>query len=681
MSSASSFLPRLSLSRNTGPVLPFHNQPGSTVRKQPSEYDLSDLSPRAEDDLLSPETWRNQKSASSSDHRTSSPTHSSSTRASSNAGSASKVKSNNRLLFTGPPPPIVSSRIHYRDEEEPQTPAHPFEAATSIARNVGSVFFDRNASRPSHTRSSPDSEPDAVWRNLQHRERALQKELQHLLDAQSSGLAAGLAPPPGLSTTNSEVDGTSTPTGLSQSIYTDAASTISTSTKASRRVAFSQANLAATGEVIPVRQPKHKPITLRAARAGLARQITLLADLKSEEDATLTTALATRKKALAQLRKLAAQQEEISEELRVLEEDKDEPLAKELRELTQERSDIKKEIVELEERLVELRNRKRFLDAKVGDIWNRREAGLSGYRGALKDVEGRLEGILSRPGVRPLDLEAINPQPPPTPYDNDGGGEEGQISQPISLGGSEFLRLRPERRTPEMAREWWEGEIAILEKRKAEVDKDRLALEEGVEVWKAAVRVVNDFEAGMHKEMMNSIHPDVTGTTLSPEEAMGTQFGKMGSVMAALEEQLRTAEDKGWNLLICAIGAELEAFKLGRDMLQDMLRDAGMEVGNDDDGQETPHLGRSALLDETAGQQHQQSRQLNDGQKTTKMTHDNDDNSNNLVDLHAEESDNEVPQDLLVSTHEPDPKLRRMVSKESTESENEVPPEFLAEHF
>ncbi len=32
-----------------------------------------------------------------------------------------------------------------------------------------------------------------------------------------------------------------------------------------------------------------------------------------------------------------------------------------------------------------------------------------------------------------------------------------------SVGGEEFLRMRPERRTVEMAREWWESEVTLLE--------------------------------------------------------------------------------------------------------------------------------------------------------------------------------------------------------------------------
>jgi hypothetical protein len=55
------FLPRLSFSRTDMPVLPFHNPSSPPLRQHPSEYDLSELSPRPADALLS--------SASSQSHR------------------------------------------------------------------------------------------------------------------------------------------------------------------------------------------------------------------------------------------------------------------------------------------------------------------------------------------------------------------------------------------------------------------------------------------------------------------------------------------------------------------------------------------------------------------------------------------------------------------------------------
>ncbi|KAK4177795.1 hypothetical protein QBC36DRAFT_125106 [Triangularia setosa] len=662
MTSRSSFLSRLSFSRSQSPDIPFHNPSSPTIRKKASEYDMDDLSPRLEDALLTSQTSRRRRQSSPPID------YSTSDRASS-AGSASKSKPNATILFHGPPPPIATSRILYRDEEEPQ-PYHPFDAAASIARNVGSVLFDRQDSpaRGRDTVNYNEYEPDAVWRNLQHRERQLQKELQSILDVQSGCLSAqvgrsGSAGSPGASDA-----GSNTP-----------ASTLHTSTTSIstvRRVSFAQTMTTHMGQVIPVRQPKKKRPSIREARTGLARQMTLLADLKAEEDANLTAALSTRKRALAQLRKLCRQREEITGELDKIEQDEEEPLAQEIKELTEERNNVASEIKELEERLVGLRNRKRYLDAKVADVKSKRDAGLSGYRGALNDVGAKLGGILTRPGVKPLDLEGII-------------GPDQPIDKESYLSGLEFLRLRPERRTPEMVKEWWEGEVTLLTARKAEVDRERLALEEGVELWKETLQLVDKFESSLAAVMKHwAGSHDNEEANRDWVKAMSDVLADMKGVIADMEGKLRLVEENGWNLLICAIGAEVEALKLAKGLLVKGLRAGGLDVQDDTDdekdrdgdGDTTPHLRRS--MSGSSGLQHSAIRfKLSSSPETAK--------AKNLVDVidgekghKIEESDNEVPPDLLVSPSAAGlgNGLDRTYSRESTASENEVPPEFLAEH-
>ncbi|KAK5661858.1 hypothetical protein OQA88_9962 [Cercophora sp. LCS_1] len=667
MTSRSSFLPRISLQRDNNPLLPMHNQP-SSVRKKVSEYDLSELSPRPEEGTLSPPSSISRKI--SLDRRSPSPAAAFSDRTS-NAGSASKSKP--RALFAGPPPPIAASRMFYRDEEE-SPPTRGLDAST-IARNINSVLFDRAS--PSRARDTvQEYEPDTVWRNLQRREKTLQKELQLLLDAQSAGLAAHLDPTAAAPSDISDA-GSNTPTGT---LYTSASSRRS-------HVAFEEpVRSSVTGEIIPVRQPRKKPLGLRAARAGLARNITLLADLKAEEDANLTAALGARKKALTQLRTLADRRDGIAGELQALEGEEEEPLARELRELGEDCEGVTAEIAELEERLVGLRNRKRWLRGRIEDVKNRREAGLSGYKGALREVEARVEGILRRPGVKPLDLEAI--------VGVRGGADEDGVEQ--SPGGTEFLKLRPERRTVEMARDWWEGEVAILERRKKEVDKERAALEEGVEVWKSAASLVADFEADLRREMKTNGEgqPDGKGKSavVSPEQTMYAQLGKMATVMAGLEERLRVAEERGWNLLICAIGAELAAFREAEHMLREALRSAGLDVDGDaasethdeqDDDQEnerTPQLGRSMsnMRSSVLGNSVWRSEAANNTVNSGLLRMDGFKSNGTLLDLHDEDDANEVPPDLLTS--HVDDHGGSAFSRDDSLSSNEVPPEFLAEH-
>lgn len=218
------------------------------------------------------------------------------------------------------------------------------------------------------------------------------------------------------------------------------------------------------------------------------------------------------------------------------------------------------------------------------------------------------------------------------------------------------------------------------------MDMERAALEEGVEVWKGAVKLVSEFEAGLRREMRGG--GDTAGTSNGkgkgregepaspspgPEQTMFAQLDKMRAVIAGLQERLNIAEEQGWNLLICAIGAELEAFRQAAGMLREALRSAGFDVGADEDnadGEATPHLGRSVSLRDS-------SQRLDAAEPT---------GGGKLVDLHEApdedrepESDNEVPPDLLVSAEEEEHGFARpALSRE--DSGNEVPVEFLREH-
>jgi len=655
MATRSSFLPRLSFSRNDSSLLPFHNSQ-KPLRAKKSEYDLDELSPRAEDSLLAPERGRLPQLGDVGRAR------SPSTDTEDHFAPRPSSKPRQRVLFAGPPPPIAKSTLLYRDAEdggaspspsgggERHGPPPPITAARNA---ISSVLFDRSPPVVKEERAAPYS-PDSIWRNLRRRETALQKDLQRLLDIQSAGLSAGLGQPPD----SSHSPGPASETGSSSS----RAGTAQTG----RSLRLPMDRSTALGDAIPVRQPRSKKMGLRAARAGLARSMALLADLKAEEEASLATALGTRKRALAQLRKVSARRDGIADELQSLERDDEEPLTRELNSLGEEQRDVSDQISELEGQLTRLKTRRRAIKAKMDDLNNRRESGLSGYRGALREAEGQLAAMLRQPAVKPLDLEAFRSG---EERDGDAASESrGAVSSP---GGAEFLRLRSERRTAGMAKEWWEGEVEILEERKREVDKERAALDEGADVWKDVVQLVSDFEADLRRQMAGEDDGPGAGKGKAPEptpeDRMRAQLDKIRAVVAGLERRLRIVEGRRWNLLVCAVGAELAAFQEAEQMLWGALRAAGFETDDD----VTPRLGRSASDVRADGKP--------DGREGA--------GQGILIDTREEEggeSDNEVPPDLLMAQedpyeHPPDDAPKNH-DAEKEDSENEVPPEFLAEH-
>ncbi|KAJ4397639.1 hypothetical protein N0V93_001872 [Gnomoniopsis smithogilvyi] len=569
------FLPNLSLSRSEKTsILPLHKS--SRLRSQPSEYDLDELSPRADDNLPSSDFYDRDSPTHPESNTSSRPSNRKPTGVlnrrpsnASSAGSASKVRGNDNespLLFHGPPPPIAVSRIFYRDEEQ-RHQQHYYNdddgesrgvttswLPSTAARAISSVIWDVRSSE-SHAGAQDRGDRNvafdrnSVWKGLARRERAIVADVQRFLQVQEESLA-------GESDGASVSDGGSaTPTDSVPSRYPG------------RSVSFLEpvTRSSPSGEIIPVRQPHKKKLGISGARKGISRSLAELANIKAEEDASLASALSTRKQALTKLRKLATRQGGIAEELHSLETDDQEPLRQELEDLDNEHKGVCTEIQDLEKRLASLKSRRRYLEGQMDDVKNRREAGLSGYKNALKEVEDTVRGFLTRPPVKPLDLKALtenaqdNVEPLPSP------------------GGVEFMHLRPERRTIDMAREWWESEVSILEARQAQVATERLAIEEGGEVWEEVANIVLDFETDLRKQMTKSNRRDKGKTReLTTAEALKLQHDHIDGVVACLDERLRIAEEKGWNLLIAAIGAELMAFKEAARLNHEMMTAAGV---------------------------------------------------------------------------------------------------------
>lgn len=505
----------------------------------------------------------------------------------------------------------------------PESPTSRPEASHTphLASQLGSLIFDRQPSRNRQQNSSSDT----VWRGLYRRERLIEQEIQQLLDLQATGLIAGS----GAAEDNVSDTGSSTPTGT---FY----STTSTQSRMMNSLHIpTRSN--ADGNIIPVRQPsKEKPLGLRSARAGLRKAMSSLAELKQEEDTHVDAALLDRKRALIQIKRLSKQKHGVEEELQIFEEDDEEPLGKEMRELSLQFNAVDSEVLELEEKLMALRNHRRSLRERLDDAKNRREAGLSGYKGALKDANRQLAAIMIHPPVQPLDKQLR---------------KKGLIgsSGADSPGGDDFMQLIPERRTAEMAQSWWEGEVAILEERRRQIGKERDALEQGTEIWKDVIALVGTFEANLRNMMKTGAAPHSAtekGKNKMPsqEDIISSQAAEMDVVVSKLQQYLNTAESNEWNLLICAIGAELEAFREAQDLLKSMINS-----------------------DETADTGSNRPDELSQGVLT-------------------DESDNEVPPDLLVS-HNVDSQSTG-ISQQSAErhpltrqdSANDVPPEFLAEH-
>lgn len=617
------------------------------------EYKLQKLEPRPTD------AWQHDDVSFSSNvsrHRTSDAMHeehslkSSSVRRDSSIGSLSKRKS--KSLFAGPPPPIAASILATKQPSGVSPNGHESDIKSHgpfrmMGRSIGHFMFDQSRSEyGSHHRR-----PDALWRNLRRRERNLEDDIQQLLDFQAAGLVSG-----------SQVDETSS--SGNHDNYSDAGDSTPAGTFFPTATSRSQVpkslyltpRSTTDGNVIPVRQPaRTRPPGLRTIRNGLRTAIESLKELRREECEHIATAIRERKLALQELHNLGTRRLAIQSELTASDNDGEEPLARELRELGQRHIFVDQEIGRLEEQLTGLRKQRRWLQDQMSHVRGQREANLSGYRGALRDVDSELSNLMRRPPVLPLD-PAIH-----------GEGDETLRRDLASAGGPEFLSLTPERRSPEMAKSWWEAELAVLEKRAIHVNEDLRALEGGSALWKDVLALVSNFESDLRRAMRGGAPSQLDSSSKGKEKAdteedlIRNQAASMGNILRQLEQAMEVAESNRWNLLICAIGAELEAFKEAHDVLTTLLPQEDEITSNPSNI--PPNSGQSALA--------------------------------NHAFVHVDESDDDVPPDLLEShaddgrqhstniatavnfAEAEDTGYKRPLSQGSG---NEVPLEFLAEH-
>ncbi|KAG5958263.1 hypothetical protein E4U58_005432 [Claviceps cyperi] len=453
-------------------------------------------------------------------------------------------------LFDGPPPPISASIRAERQFSSSLAHATEFDSKSDqpvrmMEGSMGSVMFDQ--SRAGY--SSLSQRSNSAWLQLRRQQRTIENEVQQLLNLQSRGLMSGRQ--------SGELD-------LSMGLNKDSDPGISTPNETFHSKVASISNSPRTshllpratvrGNVVPVAQSaKSRPPGLRGIRNGLRTAMESLRELCREEKAHIVAAIKERKSALQLLHDLACRRSVILSELTTFDSDEEEPLARELRELSERHNTVDHEISRLEEQLMGLRMQRLWLRDKMRDIRGKREACLSGRRGALRDVDLELSTLIRLPPVLPLD-PAIQAE-----------CDESLLRD--LAGGQEFMRLGSVHRNSELARHWWEAELAVLEKRSLQVDKDQQALDEGSALWANVFALVSSFENDLRDAMKGNPSSKSISSLKGKEkiytgkEGISIQFTNMCNALTELEQAMKLAESNRWNLLICAIGAELEIFR------------------------------------------------------------------------------------------------------------------------
>lgn len=367
--------------------------------------------------------------------------------------------------------------------------------------------------------------------HIERQSKQLQQDLQTLLDAQSAGLSAGLSDPAQDGTPS---NGSSTPTATAS-------------------------NSPHPPIIVPVRQPRKKKIGLREARRGILRSMHQLLSLKEEGRNIIDSEMSDRRAAMRQISNFMEKRSNLENAVLEIQSDPEKLKAENL---SREANSLGLEIQELETKLLEMKSRHRYLVSEASQVQNSVDSRLSSYKESLSLLDSNVSGYLSSPPIQPLASSSAT--------------------------SSAFYSLHPERRTLEITGEQWRSEITELRKKQRETDGEITALKEGGGVWYRVVAAVTNFEKLLQKEMhrMTLIepHPRSSSSQSNTHEDNSEELLKaMETTMAELEENLSIAEEKHWNLLICCIGAELEAFREAKALLAEtfpgMKEDGATGVG------------------------------------------------------------------------------------------------------
>ena len=413
-------------------------------------------------------------------------------------------------------PDTVLPRYHdYDDRPRPRSAASTPSRVPAKSATLKSSPGSTAASQPS-LKAAPLSASivhyDDPFLPVERAARALQDNIQAFLDAQSKGLHSSVTGADDLSSV-----GSPTPTP-----------SVATPTRSH-----------AGPRVVPIRQPKTRKITLRGARKGLARAMDEFVQLKDEELRIIDGEASSREAALQQTKKYEDKRQALQSELDAV---KGEDTSSGATALRAEAGKVEAEIHELENRLMELRTRHRHLVGQAEQIENSLDSKLSSYHSSLTLVDKDVKQFLRNP---PVSATLSN-------FDGNGNTRGGMYA------------LKPDRRTLEMAQDQWSTEQNSLSLRKADVEAEREALEDGAELWRSTVEQISDFERDLRHALKDSMHQ--SNSTVNPAATLLT---KIESFIASVSDALATAETKHWNLLICALGAELEALEQGRLLLGD----------------------------------------------------------------------------------------------------------------
>jgi hypothetical protein len=356
---------------------------------------------------------------------------------------------------------------------------------------------------------------------------------------------------------------------------------------------------------------KSEKIGLRHARVGLYATIRRLAQLKTQESQYLTPNLDHFTSVVTQLDTWERKCNGLESRASQIRSGEDHKRALDLHKQADEKQE---EINQLENRLAHLKSHQRKLRAQAQEMDNTVDARLTSYTTSLALVEDAIQNFLRDDSLRTAVINIADMD--------------------------RFWHLPIQSRTLDAAKKTFGQERDSLLDKRRQNDAEREALEEGAVVWKDTVKQVSAFERTLTKAMSQpqSDPPLETKELLSMLEQTTTE----------LEAKHKLAESRNWKLLVCAIGAELEALLKGKQILETALASVGGDPSPDETKDSSNGSGHLEGAQTPKGSNHDDSEAIRDLDKAFTAKRQ----TYNASDTDTE--DEGPGAELLVSQHDTD---------------------------
>jgi hypothetical protein len=363
--------------------------------------------------------------------------------------------------------------------------------------------------------------------------KALERNIQSFLDAQSEGLLAGLG------------------SGAQDDFSSNGSLTPTPSTSTPPSVA--------RPKTIPTRQPQQRRDTLTRARRGLVRSMKEFVLVKEEELKVLNEQERRREQALRKVKIFEDKKAGLRDQIAEIRNEEGAQLAHSIK---AEAENLESEIKRLEDELAEKKARHRHLISQASQRESSVHSRLSSFETSMKMLDSEIKQFLKQP---PIEQSLV-------------------VGENDAVAAGDFYALNPKRRTLDLAKDHWQGEGAMLRDRKKDVAAEMAALKEGSEMWQEIVAEINNFERWLRKQTH-----ELSRTQSDRQNDILNALTRIDNMISMLEQRYQLAEENGWKLLVCCIGAELEAYREGKSLLSRTVG-LGQENG-EENGQRTPESG------------------------------------------------------------------------------------------